>query len=182
MPIGRGQGSGAAVRGAVDGKPPDYICAWLGLFKVGAQVALINTNLAGRRWPIPCHLRRQPCDCGRGAGGQFPRAPFENRRRCGSKARGGTSPPRWRTAQTSPGKSARAGVTLKERAFFIYTSGTTGLPKAANFSHMRMLFMMSGFVGALRPRETTASMIPCRSIIPPAGCVPWAWRFSPAGR
>ena len=52
---------------------------------------------------------------------------------------------------TSPGKAARAGVTLKDRAFFIYTSGTTGLPKAANFSHMRMLFMMSGFVGALRP-------------------------------
>jgi fatty-acyl-CoA synthase len=26
---------------------PDYICAWLGLFKVGAQVALINTNLTG---------------------------------------------------------------------------------------------------------------------------------------
>ncbi|HEY0266161.1 MAG TPA: AMP-binding protein, partial [Rhizomicrobium sp.] len=55
---------------------------------------------------------------------------------------------------TAPGKQARAGVTLKDRAFFIYTSGTTGLPKAANFSHMRMLFMMSGFVGALRPRAT----------------------------
>src|SRR6478752_2355487 len=26
---------------------PDFICAWLGLFKVGAQVALINTNLQG---------------------------------------------------------------------------------------------------------------------------------------
>jgi fatty-acyl-CoA synthase len=26
---------------------PDYICAWLGMFKVGAQVALINTNLQG---------------------------------------------------------------------------------------------------------------------------------------
>ena len=41
------------------------------------------------------------------------------------------------------GKAPRAGVTAKDRAFFIYTSGTTGLPKAANFSHMRMLFMMS---------------------------------------
>src|SRR5271156_824873 len=26
---------------------PDYLCAWLGMFKVGAQVALINTNLTG---------------------------------------------------------------------------------------------------------------------------------------
>ena len=50
------------------------------------------------------------------------------------------------------GKAPRQGVTAKDRAFFIYTSGTTGLPKAANFSHMRMLFMMSGFVGALTPR------------------------------
>jgi fatty-acyl-CoA synthase len=54
----------------------------------------------------------------------------------------------------SPGKSVRAGVTGKDRAFLIYTSGTTGLPKAANFSHMRMLFMMTGFVGALQPRST----------------------------
>ena len=39
----------------------------------------------------------------------------------------------------------------KDRAFFIYTSGTTGLPKAANFSHMRMMFMITGFLGALEP-------------------------------
>ena len=26
---------------------PDYICAWLGLFKAGIQAALINTNLKG---------------------------------------------------------------------------------------------------------------------------------------
>ncbi|HVZ27133.1 MAG TPA: AMP-binding protein, partial [Rhizomicrobium sp.] len=54
-------------------------------------------------------------------------------------------------AVTDPGLAARGGLTAKDRAFFIYTSGTTGLPKAANFSHMRMLFMMTGFVGALRP-------------------------------
>jgi fatty-acyl-CoA synthase len=57
-------------------------------------------------------------------------------------------------SEQSPGKAARAGVTLKDRAFFIYTSGTTGLPKAANFSHMRMLFMMTGFFGALRPNSS----------------------------
>ena len=47
---------------------------------------------------------------------------------------------------------------------------------------MRMLFMMSGFVGALQPARTaTASTIPCRSIIPPAGSAPWAWRSSRGG-
>ena len=54
----------------------------------------------------------------------------------------------------APGKTRAPGVTAKDRAFFIYTSGTTGLPKAANFSHMRMLFMMSGFVGALEPKAS----------------------------
>jgi fatty-acyl-CoA synthase len=52
------------------------------------------------------------------------------------------------------GKEPRKDVRAKDRAFFIYTSGTTGLPKAANFSHVRMLFMMSGFVGALVPKAS----------------------------
>ena len=52
----------------------------------------------------------------------------------------------------SPGRGPRAGVTLKDRAFFIYTSGTTGLPKAANFSHMRMRFHdRPALSGALQP-------------------------------
>ena len=50
-------------------------------------------------------------------------------------------------------RRAAASTARRDRAFFIYTSGTTGLPKAANFSHVRMLFMMSGFVGALQPEQ-----------------------------
>jgi fatty-acyl-CoA synthase len=49
---------------------------------------------------------------------------------------------------------AAAAVGPGDLALILYTSGTTGLPKAANFSHMRMLFMMSGFVGGLRPRAS----------------------------
>ena len=80
-------------------------------------------------------------------------------------------------------KSARAGVTCKDRAFYIYTSGTTGLPKAANFSHMRMLFMMYGFVGRARRRKPSDRIYdPCRSITPPAGSARWAWPSSPAAR
>ncbi|HUO01180.1 MAG TPA: AMP-binding protein, partial [Rhizomicrobium sp.] len=55
---------------------------------------------------------------------------------------------------TPVGEEPRKDVRAKDRAFFIYTSGTTGLPKAANFSHVRMLFMMSGFVGALGPKPS----------------------------
>jgi fatty-acyl-CoA synthase len=53
-----------------------------------------------------------------------------------------------------PDRSWRGDLTLKDRAFYIYTSGTTGLPKAANISHMRMLFMMVGFAGALDAKES----------------------------
>jgi fatty-acyl-CoA synthase len=48
----------------------------------------------------------------------------------------------------------RDGLVCKDNAFYIYTSGTTGLPKAANFSHMRMLYMMYGFAGALNAGDS----------------------------
>jgi fatty-acyl-CoA synthase len=158
---------------------PDYICAWLGLFKVGAQVALINTNLVGAALAHSIAISgARHAIVGAELAASFRDAPFETapalwiegraavqepvqwtgesseRRELGRAAGNDLSAALAAAPDTSLGKAARAGVTLKERAFFIYTSGTTGLPKAANFSHMRMLFMMSGFVGALRPRET----------------------------
>ena len=44
--LGQGIGRGSAVALLMENRP-DFICAWLGMFKVGAQVALINTNLQG---------------------------------------------------------------------------------------------------------------------------------------
>jgi len=151
--LAQGIGRGTVVALFMENRP-DYICAWLGLFKVGAQVALINTNLTGLA------LAHSMAICGArhaivGAelAETFRAAPFENTPALWIEGENGNLTEALTAAsEASPGKQARAGVTLKERAFFIYTSGTTGLPKAANFSHMRMLFMMSGFVGALRPR------------------------------
>ena len=61
-----------------------------------------------------------------------------------------------------PDPAWRAGVTCKDRAFYIFTSGTTGLPKAANITHLRMLFMMYGFAGALDsgPRDRMYDVLP----------------------
>ncbi len=133
---------------------PDYIAAWLGLFKVGAQVALINTNLVGTALAHSIAISgARHAIVGAELLTSFREAPFENAPALWVDGDGGNlTAALVATSDKSPGKKARAGVTLKDRAFFIYTSGTTGLPKAANFSHMRMLFMMSGFVGALRPR------------------------------
>jgi fatty-acyl-CoA synthase len=153
--LGQGIGRGSVVALLMENRP-DYICAWLGLFKVGAQVALINTNLSGAALAHSISISgAKHAIVGAELAAGFRDAPFE------------TAPALWiegengnlnaalaASSKASPGKNARAGVTLRERAFLIYTSGTTGLPKAANFSHMRMLFMMSGFVAALRPRES----------------------------
>lgn len=135
---------------------PDYICAWLGLFKVGAQVALINTNLMGAALSHSIGISgAKHAIVGAELAQNFREAPFENRPVEWIEGEGGNLSAQLAAMPDShPGKQHRAGVTLKERAFYIYTSGTTGMPKAANFSHLRMMFMMSGFVGALRPRET----------------------------
>ena len=177
--IAQGIGRGSAVALLMENRP-DYICAWLGLFKAGAQVALINTNLTGSGLAHSIAISgAKHAIVGAELADVFRAAPFEAAPTLWVEGRAAVQEPVQWTGEsgerrelgraagdndlsaalagmpdTSPGKQARAGITLKERAFFIYTSGTTGLPKAANFSHMRMLFMMSGFVGALRPRET----------------------------
>ncbi|MEO8301345.1 MAG: long-chain-acyl-CoA synthetase [Rhizomicrobium sp.] len=153
--LGQGIGRGSVVALLMENRP-DFICAWLGLFKVGAQVALINTNLAGAALAHSIAISgAKHAIVGTELAENFAVAPFEARPVPWLEGEGGNlSAALAAVPDTSPGKAARAGVTLKQRAFFIYTSGTTGLPKAANFSHMRMLFMMSGFVGALRPRES----------------------------
>jgi fatty-acyl-CoA synthase len=153
--LAQGIGRGSAVALLMENRP-DYICAWLGLFKVGAQVALINTNLSGAALAHSISISgARHAIVGAELAASFHDAPFEARPALWIEGEAGNLNAALATASDgSPGKRARAGVTLKDRAFFIYTSGTTGLPKAANFSHMRMLFMMSGFVGALRPRES----------------------------
>jgi fatty-acyl-CoA synthase len=153
--LGQGIGKGSAVALLMENRP-DYICAWLGLFKVGAQVALINTNLTGASLAHSIAISgAKHAIVGAELADNFRAAPFETAPKLWIEGEGGNlSQALAAVKDISPGKAARAGVTLKDRAFFIYTSGTTGLPKAANFSHMRMLFMMSGFVGALQPRAS----------------------------
>src|SRR6201996_6594180 len=153
--LANGIGRGTPVALLMENRP-DYICAWLGLFKVGAQVALINTNLLGETLAHSIAISgTKHAIVGSELAAQFLAAPFAETPALWLEGEGcNLTQALAKASDTSPGKQARAGVTLKDRAFFIFTSGTTGLPKAANFSHMRMLFMMSGFVGALRPRET----------------------------
>ena len=147
---------------------PDFLCAWLGLFKAGLAAALINTNqrgqplahsieIAAARHVIVGH---ELADClpeaepFLSAGPQvwIQGSPAEVGKE--EKSHSNLDMALNAASAVSPGPGPRAGVRLKDRAFLIYTSGTTGLPKAANFSHMRMMFMMTGFLGALEPKAS----------------------------
>src|SRR6185437_10143292 len=140
----------------------DFLCCWLGMFKAGLCVALINTNQRGQALAHSIEIADakhviagvELASSLRDAEAFFigPLSRWVQ----GGAFDGMTELDRVLAALpvTPVGEEPRKEVRARDRAFFIYTSGTTGLPKAANFSHMRMLFMMSGFVGALGPKAS----------------------------
>jgi len=149
---------------------PEYLAAWLGLLKVGASAALINTNLRGaplahsisivgaRHAVIGAELAANYADA-RPLIEAAPTAWITD-----ARATGGEDLDAALAAQpATPADPAwRAGVTDADLAFYIFTSGTTGLPKAAKITHLRMLFMMYGFAGALNsgPADRMYNVLP----------------------
>lgn len=141
---------------------PEYIVTWLGLLKAGAVAALINTNLRGvplahsisiaeaKHAIVGTELaatfleavpQMTPAPTGWSAGGAT--AGLEDFDAAIAREDGGAVE-----------KALRDGITCKDKAFYIYTSGTTGLPKASNFTHLRMLYMMHGFTGGLNAKAS----------------------------
>jgi fatty-acyl-CoA synthase len=124
---------------------PDYLALWLGLTRIGAVAALLNTNLRGEglghciKVAAPKHII---------VGQTF------------ADAMGGVAlgVQRWwhgdafkLMLETFPGTpladDERRDVTLNDKALLIYTSGTTGLPKAAHVSHRRVMSWTHWFAG-----------------------------------
>jgi fatty-acyl-CoA synthase len=141
---------------------PEYVATWLGLLKAGAVIALINTNLRGTPLAHSVAIAQARHAI---VGAELAETWLEAAPQIAPR------PLAWSAGGPSPGmedfdatlaaqphgaadKALRAGVTCKDKAFYIYTSGTTGLPKASNFTHLRMLFMMHGFAGGLDARAT----------------------------
>jgi len=141
---------------------PEYVMTWLGLLKAGAVVALINTNLRGTPLAHSISIAgAKLAVVGAELAATYEDAAPQIEPRPAAWCAGGTCPglPNFEAAcaaqSDAPAERAwRAGVTCKDKAFYIYTSGTTGLPKASNFTHLRMLFMMHGFVGGLNVKRT----------------------------
>ena len=164
---GQGIGKGDVVALLMDNRP-EYLFAWLGLPKLGAVVALLNTNLrgaplahcvsiAGARQII---VGAELADAYKEAAAQISPAPAlwitdENG--------GGNLDAALAAVSPEPlDAGARSGLVCSDKAFYIFTSGTTGLPKAANISHLRALFMMYGFAGGLgsRPGDRMYNVLP----------------------
>ena len=149
---------------------PEYLMVWIGLIKVGVVAALINTNLRGAALAHCIAISgARHAIVGAELGEAYSDAAAQIEQRPVVWAAGGAfSGARdfdGALASLSPApidKSARAGITGKDTALYIFTSGTTGLPKAARFTHMRMLYMMYGFAGALNttPRDRTYIALP----------------------
>ena len=136
---------------------PEYLMVWIGLIKVGVVAALINTNLRGAALAHSIAISgARHAIVGAELGETYVEAEAQLDRKPVVWAAGGAFSGAHELdgalASLSPGpigKGARVGITGKDTALYIFTSGTTGLPKAARFTHMRMLYMMHGFAGAL---------------------------------
>jgi fatty-acyl-CoA synthase len=157
----QGIGLGTSVALLMENRP-QYLMAWLGLFKVGAVAALINSNLRG----VPLAHSIASCEASHLVLGHELAEEYREALPLLS------APPQvWVTGGTHPGfedldavlegvgpapadPGWRKGLTCASKAFYIFTSGTTGLPKAANLSHFRVLYMMKGFAGAVGTRAS----------------------------
>src|SRR6516164_9671299 len=141
---------------------PDYLAIWLGLCRIGATVALINTNLRGALLAHSLNLVA-PRHVIAGASLAEPvravRPLLAAGVECWVSGPGGGDLPRLDEAMAGlAGDALRddeaPAPSLADRALCIYTSGTTGLPKAANVSHFRLMQWSHWFAGLMDVQPT----------------------------
>jgi fatty-acyl-CoA synthase len=155
----------------VMGNCPDYMAIWLGLSRIGATVALINTNLRGELLAHSLNLvapRYIIAGASLGEAVCAVRPLLSPRIECWvSGADGGDMPRLDEAVAPLPGEELSgselpAAPTLGERALCIYTSGTTGLPKAANVSHYRLMQWSHWFAGLIdvQPEDRMYDCLP----------------------
>mmetsp|Transcript_16804 Transcript_16804/g.65640 ORF Transcript_16804/g.65640 Transcript_16804/m.65640 type:complete len:634 (-) Transcript_16804:4306-6207(-) len=134
------------VVGLIMDNRPEFVITWLGLAKVGAVIALINTNLSGH--PLVHSLKVCEAKCfivghEHAQKGVFGKRAVGQRWYCyGGSAAGLVyiDPLLDNAARIS--RKARAKRGPKSELLYIYTSGTTGNPKAGVIKNIR--FYMAG--------------------------------------
>jgi fatty-acyl-CoA synthase len=149
---------------------PEYLAIWLGLARVGAAVALLNTNLAHAALAhcievvAPKHIIVDAALIDSLTSAQ---PELSGAARIWVHGPGPDDLPsidrvidRYERGPLSGAE--RPSVTIEDRALYIYTSGTTGLPKAASVSHARLMQWSHWFAGLMdtRPSDRMYNCLP----------------------
>ena len=140
----------------------EYMAIWLGLTRIGAVVALINSQLAGE---MLLHSITIVAPQALIVGGDCALQLMAVRTRlkkglacwvCGYSAQdlAPLGPDLARFAGDELLHSEAVPPRIDSTALYIYTSGTTGLPKAAKVSHYRVMQWSHWFAGLLDTRST----------------------------
>jgi fatty-acyl-CoA synthase len=147
----------------------EYVAVWLGLTRIGAVVALINTQLSGE--PLAHCIRvaapRMVIVAAELAGRLAPLRDRMRPARCWLLGAGSSDfEPLGAVLDEfptdPPPQCDYQAPTLAADALYIYTSGTTGMPKAAKVSHYRVLRWSQWFAGLLdtRPEDRLYDCLP----------------------
>jgi fatty-acyl-CoA synthase len=139
----------------------EYLAIWLGLTRIGVEVALINSQLSG---DVLAHSIAVVNPKGVIVGADLEARFTAIRERLPNPVVCSVAPDAAVAAQSgeSPLPEARQLPTLDDTALYIYTSGTTGLPKAAKVSHYRVMQWSHWFAGMLdtRPSDRMYNCLP----------------------
>jgi fatty-acyl-CoA synthase len=136
---------------------PDYVAIWLGVTRVGATVALLNTNLEGDLLArainavAPQHVVTTGELAVHVAAVRSQLAPGTELWTVGEDV------PKFRrlddvasaTSEVPVGLEDCPAPRISDRALYIYTSGTTGFPRPAVISHLRLMQWTHWFAGMM---------------------------------
>jgi fatty-acyl-CoA synthase len=141
---------------------PEYMAAWIGINRIGAVVALLNTNLTG---PSLAHsidvVQPKHIISDSDLFSALDSAVPHIRAGCKIWLHGASTGAYSRVdlrleeyAAEPITDSQRQSVTIEDDALYIYTSGTTGPPKAAKVSHARIMQWSYWFAGMMDIQPT----------------------------
>ncbi|RZF38777.1 hypothetical protein LSTR_LSTR008147 [Laodelphax striatellus] len=131
---------------------PEYVCMWLGLSKIGAVSALVNTNqrsnvLAHSLQVASCKAVIVGTELSSHIKEILSSIPdidiyISGKDKSSVDLKGKDLDSGLQSSSTDPVPKDIALAKMTDKFAYIYTSGTTGLPKAAVMTHCRFMFMV----------------------------------------
>ena len=149
---------------------PDYVASWIGITRIGATVALLNTNLRGEALahsisivePKLVIVGSDLAEVLVGANASIDRMPAAWVHGPSAADLEPLGPALARFDGDTLSVAEHVAPSIDARALLIYTSGTTGLPKAAVVSHYRVMQWSHWFAGLMntQPADRMYNCLP----------------------